>query len=377
MPNKEGRGYKIMNLALRTTFRLCSLFLMVLTLAFSTGLSLAERKKPAMHPALVEVQPIKEMKIKPNAIYTGTVHFKDISDIASEVEGKVEEIFFDEGFRVKKDAPLLVLNSDILKKELLYAKSRWQTARLELAKAKIDFARIEKLYKKEGASKQLYDDLLYKTKILDSKARGLKIEYEKLKVELEKKTIRSPYNAVVMKRPVDTGEWVSKGSTCARLGRLSSTEVIVHVPSEYLKFNSVGDPIPLSVPSVSKALITGEIYSVIPSGDISTRTFPVKISIKNDRGLYLDGMEAKVYVATGEPGKYLAVSRDALILVEGTNFIYIVKNGIAQIVPVKIKAYTEQEVAVVGPGLKSGLPAVVRGNERLRPGQPVKILKRH
>ena len=357
-------------------FIICS-FVLFFGLAILSKTALSQNKKPTIPPALVEVESVQQSEIKPNALYTGTVHFKDISEVASEVEGKVEKILFDEGFTVKKDEPLVILNSDILKKEIDIAKSQWETAKVELEKARTDFARIDKLYRKEGASKQLYDNFYYKIKIQEKKTEALRAAYEKLLVELHKKTIRAPCDAVVIKKMVDLGEWVGKGSVCATLGRLASTEVVVNIPSKYLKFNQVGEPVALSIPAVSEALISGKIYSVLPAGDVSSRTFPVKISIANDKARYLDGMEAKVYIAIGQPGKHLAVDRDALVLMQGSNFIFVVKNGSAQIVPVKIIAYTEKQVAIEAPGIKEGMSVVVRGNERLTPGQPVKIVKRH
>ena len=336
--------------------------------------SFAAQKKPALPPALVETEPVREVVVKPNALYTGTVHFKDISEIASEVEGKVEKVLFDEGFRVKKGEPLVILNSDLLLKEIASAKSRWEAARVDLEKARKDFARIDRLYKKDGASEQLHDEFFYKTRSLEKKIAGLRALYEKLLVELRKKTIRSPFDAVVIGKMVQVGEWVSRGTVCARLGRIASTEVIVHVPSKYIKYNRVGESLALYIPAISSSPITGKIYAIVPRGDVSSRTFPVKIKIDNNNARYLDGMEAKVYIFTGKPGKYLAVSRDALVSMQGANFIYTVNRGVARMVPVIIEAYMVNDVAVKAPGLKAGVQVVIRGNERLRPGQPVKSI---
>lgn len=114
----------------------------------------------------------------------------------------------------------------------------------------------------------------------------------------------------------------------------------------------------------------------IPSGDTASRTFPIKIRLPNERGLYLDGMEAKVYVPVGSGGRALVVSRDALVSFQGGTFLFAVGGGKAQMVPVKVKGYHGTLASVEGKALKPGMLVVVRGNERLRPGQPVKIIKK-
>lgn len=346
---------------------------LILALLLLPGTVLAQKKKEPFPPALVITVPARMEKVSPTAPYSGTVHFKDVSEVAAEVTGKVDRVLFQEGLKVKKGEPLVILDSQILRKELASAKGALEEAQVELEKARIDLQRIEALYKRQGASRQLYDNYLYKVKALEKKVAALEASHGKLTVMLKKKTIRAPFDGVVIKRKVDVGEWMTEGSVCAVVGRLSPAEVVVSVPSKYLKYLKPGASIPLTIPSVSKETIRGQLFSIIPLGDMASRTFPVKIRLANRQGLYLDGMEARVQIPVGPKGKALVVSRDAIVSFQGGTFVFTVAQGRAQILPVKVKGYFGDLALVEGRNLKPGIPVVIRGNERLRPGQPVRV----
>jgi len=97
--------------------------LFILALLLFPAATFAQKRKPSFPPALVVTAPIKMEKVSPTAPYSGTVHFKDVSEVAAEVTGKVDRVLFQEGLKVKKGEPLVVLDSQILQKELASAKS--------------------------------------------------------------------------------------------------------------------------------------------------------------------------------------------------------------------------------------------------------------
>jgi multidrug efflux pump subunit AcrA (membrane-fusion protein) len=67
------------------------------------------------------------------------------------------------------------------------------------------------------------------------------------------------------------------------------------------------------------------------------------------------------------------VPKDALVLGGTGTAVYIVIDQSARMVPVKTGAGHGPLIEVEGE-LKDGQKVVVRGNERLRPGQPVQII---
>jgi multidrug efflux pump subunit AcrA (membrane-fusion protein) len=85
-------------------------------------------------------------------------------------------------------------------------------------------------------------------------------------------------------------------------------------------------------------------------------------------------MEAKVSLPTAERKKSLMVPRDALISQFGQNVIFAVINSKASAIPVKVIGYQGNLAGVEGEGLSEGMKVAIKGNERLRDGQSVRIL---
>jgi multidrug efflux pump subunit AcrA (membrane-fusion protein) len=117
---------------------------------------------------------------------------------------------------------------------------------------------------------------------------------------------------------------------------------------------------------------TGTFLSYVPKGDVATRTFDVKIRLQNSAGL-IEGMEARALMPAAEKREGLKVPRDALLDKAGQNVVWLVKDSTARMVPVQVTGYDGMYVGLTGPGLENGDMVVVKGNERLREGQPVTV----
>ena len=70
----------------------------------------------------------------------------------------------------------------------------------------------------------------------------------------------------------------------------------------------------------------------------------------------------------------LLVPKDAVVTMGNNRMVYLVADGKAVPVGVKILGYYDGNVAVEGKFIP-GAPVVIRGNERLRPGQAVSVQK--
>jgi multidrug efflux pump subunit AcrA (membrane-fusion protein) len=76
-------------------------------------------------------------------------------------------------------------------------------------------------------------------------------------------------------------------------------------------------------------------------------------------------------IPAGEERDVVSVHKDAVINRNGKDIVFIVEDGAANIRTVKLGEPIGTRFVVLG-GLKAGDTVVVRGNERLRPGQKVK-----
>ena len=124
-----------------------------------------------------------------------------------------------------------------------------------------------------------------------------------------------------------------------------------------------GEDQPISV------VVTG----IAPDASETTHTFPVIITVDNKDGRLGGGMLVRATVNLSEVFSSLAVSKDALIRQGPQTMIYTVVEGKASPIPVVVTSSNGRMIAVQGEGLEEGMPVVVRGNERLFPGAPVRL----
>ncbi|RMD58763.1 MAG: efflux RND transporter periplasmic adaptor subunit [Nitrospirae bacterium] len=317
---------------------------------------------------VVKVAKVKKGFITPEAEFIGTVYYKEVSDIASEVEGIVENVYIEEGERVKKGDVLVKLNADILEKKLKSMRASLEEILANIEKEELDLKRIEALYKKKFASAQLYDEKRLGLKSLKKKALSVEAEVQQIETELSKKTIRAPFSGVIIKKEVERGEWLSPGSVVAKIGADDVVDIIVNVPQRVLYSVKPGMVIRIRASGLEAK---AKVYAIIPQGDVATRTFPIKIRMPNKLSL-LEGMEAFVILPEGEKKEALIIPRDAIVNMFGKTVVFTVSNSKALMVPVKVLGYKGLFAGIDTKAIKSGMLVVVKGNERLKNGQPVK-----
>lgn len=346
-----------------------TLIIAVTLVCCSVPLYAQEEKAAGMPPAQVVVSEVKSGMIAPESEFIGTVYYQEVSDVATEVEGLVIAVNFEEGQRVDKGALLVNLGSDLLQKSLKAASASHEQTLSNLKKARKDFRRAKKLFNEELISEQSFDEKKFNLKSLENKALSLEAGVERLEAELVKKNIRSPFKGIVIKKHIDRGEWLSQGSVVALIAKDDIVDILVNAPESVIRHLDIGMEVN-AVAGINR--ITGNIIAVIPSGDMSTRTFPVKIRVKNKFSL-LEGMVAKVSLPIDAKKKVFIVPRDAVMTVFGNTVVYTVNGSKAAMMPVMIVGYDGMTAGIQGQGLEAGMQVVVKGNERIREGQEVAI----
>lgn len=320
-------------------------------------------------PALVAVSEVREGTVAPSVEVVGSIAYPEVSDVSSEVSGKVLEMRVEEGDRVRAGEVLVRIDTELLDKTIASMRASHGQALADLEKAKRDLARMENLFRQESISEQLYDENRFRVQSLEKKAESLQADLERLEAERTKKEIRAPFDGLVQRKRVDRGEWLSPGTAVATLARDDSVDAVVEVPGEILRFLPAGTT--LEVRAAGRRM-SGKVTAIVPRGDVASRTFPVKIRVENRGGL-IEGMEARVEVPSGARGKSLRVPRDALASANGKTVVFTVEEGKAKGIPVRVTSYDGDSAAVEAEGLRRGMPVIVKGNERVREGQPVNI----
>jgi RND family efflux transporter MFP subunit len=362
------------NLRLKTMIKkiLHTTLILLILICASPALVPAENsEKEHMPSANVVVSKVIRGTIEPEQEFIGTVYYREVSDISAEVSGRVEIITFEEGQRIKDEETLVKLDSELLEKKLQAKEATYEEILLDLERAQNDLERIGNLYKKRIVAEKEYDDQGYQVKGLEKKSAALKAEVEHLEIELKKTIITAPFKGVVIKKHIARGEWVSPGKTVATIARDDIVDILVEVPEYVAKYLTPGMTAKVVVAGMKKG---GIIMAIIPKGDIATRTFPVKIRISKLSSIF-EGMEARVRLPVGKKITTLLVPRDAVVNMIGKTVVFAVVDQKARIISTQVMGYKGMKVGINAQNILEGMKVVVNGNERLRDGQPVTIIK--
>jgi RND family efflux transporter MFP subunit len=340
------------------------------------GQAAAQEKKGAQDaakpkgppPTLVAVAPVTTGATEPMTEFVGSVFYARVSEVAAEVEGRVDEVFFEEGQRVEAGQELVRLNTDLLDMTIEGSRETYEQVLVDLEEAEKGLKRIDPLYQEGSVAEVVFDEHYFKKRRLEKRAAVLNIALERQLLEKEKKAISSPFAGLVMKKSVENGEWVSEGGTVAVVADDGEVDVVVDIPGDLLQHLREGRKIDITC---SGKNLKARFVSFVPKGDIATRTFSVKLRLENTAGL-VEGMEARATVPTDRKTAGLVVPRDAVIDKYGRTVVFAVRDGAAAMIPVTVTGHDGLRTGVTGPGLEEGLSVVVKGNERLRDGQPIR-----
>ena len=387
-------------------------------------------------PAPVAVSEVIQGQVDAAGRFIGTVMPLRKSIVGSAVDGRVLLYPVNEGDRVKKGQPLAQLRTKTLKIELAGAEAEMQLRKQELAELEngtrpgelaqsrarlyaaqalmkyhqARFKRFETLFRKgqtiseedldEARSRSVGTEQVVqelekalalaeegprKERIAQAAARLLaqqeQVHY--IQDRIAKYTIRAPFDGYIITEYTEVGEWITTGDPVAQVIDLDPVEIRTHVPEQYIGRLRSGMTAVVTLDAMPGQVFSGEVTHIVPQADVRSRTFPVKVQVANPRRgedhLLKAGMLARVTLAVGQPRQALLVPKDALVLGGPQIAVYVLdaspkKSGQGKVrpVPVQIGISRGNLIQVTGP-LKKGQQVVVRGNERLRPGQLVRV----
>lgn len=311
-------------------------------------------------PSLVETTKLIKGEVNPLQDFIGTVKFNKNSVLAAQNSGVVKNINFEVGDVVKKGKTLIQIDADLLNAQV-------ESARANALNAKKDYDRYKKLLETKSVSKKQYDDMKLKSITAQSTLKELEIQ----KV---KKSIKAPYNGIVVEKKINLGEWVNAGTALLSIVDTSDLEITFNVPMNV--YNGLKNKDLYEI-EIGDKVVNSTLKAAIPSGDKLTRTFPVKFKAKLNSGFVFEGQEAKISLSKNAKKEALIVPRDAVIKRFGQNVVFFIdEKSTAQMMPVQIVGYMDGKIAISAKGLVVGMDIVSKGNERIFPKSPVKIINK-
>lgn len=296
------------------------------------------------------------------------------SNIVAEIPGRVVAIEAPEGNAVREGQPLVLIDSTRLALEYKSASADAERAKQQAFLAQSNLTRAEELREQKLISQSTIDSARAWAKSAEAEYQRLAAERDQLEVDLERTVIRAPYSGYTLRRTVDVGEWVNPGTPVFQMVDISSITVEVDLPERYYNSLSTGTPVSIVVSGDPEFTMSGKVTGIARSANETTHTFPVLIDVPNPKGRLAGGKLVRATLNLNQKFQSLAVDKDAIVRDGSNTMVYTINDGAAAIVPVTIKSTNGRMVAISSPSpqLQKGMTVIVRGNERVYPGAPVK-----
>jgi membrane fusion protein (multidrug efflux system) len=288
--------------------------------------------------------------------------------VAAELDGKIVEVSFEAGSKVK--AGDLLIRQDTSVEEAML---RSAEAGVELAKVNLD--RTRELLAKATVSQSQFDSdgATYKQALAAA---------DNIRATIAKRTIKAPFSGRLGIRLVNLGQNLKAGDSIVSLQALNPIYVDFYLPQQELAQIGTGLPVRLSGDALAEKSVEGKITAISSDVDASTRNVRVEATVENKSELLHPGMYIDVAVELPSSDKVLTIPATAVLYAPFGDTVYVVdeksagESGEKQLIVrqqiVRLGARRGDFVAVTS-GLKAGDTVVTSGVFRLRPGGTVTV----
>jgi RND family efflux transporter MFP subunit len=343
---------------------LCVLMAVVSTVAIAAP-------APKMRAAPVVVAEAKTTQLAPVTWVAGTVISRDDAKLATEVEGRLKKVL-QVGTRVKAGEVVALIDNTFVDLRIQEMKAAVEREKAQLTFLREEVKRLQRLAKQNNAAKTLLEQTQADRDIARNDLEIARTRLRQAKEEKWRHEIRAPFDGVIAERYTQAGERVDTGDVVVRLIDPATMEVQARVPLKSINFVGENSKIKLQVDQPQLIAVEGDVRTIVPVGDERSRLMDLRINFKDVN--WRIGQPVRVALPTDAIKEVLAVPRDALVLRRSGTSVYRVNGeSKAENIPVQVGIASGDLVEVTGK-LNPGDKVVIRGGERLRPGQDVSII---
>ncbi len=284
----------------------------------------------------------------------------DAANIASEVDGMIESIHFNEGQLVKQGDLLIKLNDAT------------QTAQLEQAQAQedlaqIDYDRLKNLYARGATPKQELDKAEADLKVAQANV-------SMAQAELNKTFIKAPFNGRLGVRNISVGGYVSAGDKLLDIVDRTRIKIQYAIPQQYLAQVELGAPVSFTTSAFPLEAFMGQVDFISPSIDMQTRTLLIEAVFDNANERLSPGLSGQITQVLYVIRHAMTIPEEALVPTIAGYTIYEVIDQHAYAKSVKIGSRREGYVHITE-GVEGDDVIVTQGQQNLRDGAQVEILE--
>jgi RND family efflux transporter MFP subunit len=318
--------------------------------------------------------------------------------VAAKITARVEEVFVDEGVRVRAGEVLARLDSSDAQRRFDSAKADRDATSAQLADLRVNLKNAEKELSRTRAlqaggvtsqeildrDQTTVDSLRARIALTEEQVRAADARIQMAQQDLDNCIVRAPFDGIVVSKDAQRGEMVSPVSAgggftrtgIATIVDMKSLEVEVDVNESYIARVKENQPVTSVLDAYPDWQIPSKVRTIIPSADRQKATVKVRISFDKLDPRILPDMGVKVTFLGDEPlnpqKPALTVPAKALQDDGGKKVVFVYRDGHVERRAVSTGASRGSDLEIIA-GLSDGDQVVINGFQGLHDGESVTL----
>jgi RND family efflux transporter MFP subunit len=368
----------------RTAILLVAAALAILALLIYSGIHsrtaaesrLTQRTEEASIPTVAVVFPREGAPTQEIVLPGNTQAFSD-APIYARTSGYLNRWYFDIGAHVQKGQLLAEIETPEVDQQLQQARADLHTAQANLNIAKITAARWQDLVSTGSVSQQETDQAVSNLSAVTAAAESSSANVRRLEQLQAFEKVYAPFDGIITARNTDIGALIDAGASAQpkelfHMAAIRTLRLYVAVPEVYSRAARSGAPATLTLDEFPGQAFHGTLVRNANSIDIASRTLLVEVDVDNPTGQLLPGAYVFVHLKLPDETRSVTVPSNALIFRKEGLQVGLVRNGKADLVPVKIGRDYGNSVEIVS-GLQPTDAVIVDPSDSLVAGMPVRL----
>ncbi|MBW2288578.1 MAG: efflux RND transporter periplasmic adaptor subunit [Deltaproteobacteria bacterium] len=341
-----------------------------------SGRPAGDLESTSLQPILsVTTAPVERGSIAQHVSAPGSLMARRESRIGTEVRGRIQTIFVQDGDRVEAGAELFQIDPAPYQVNLRQAEAGLDLARAERKQIEADLARLSQLHSRDIVAADELARMKTQVAVAKARERQAKESVALARHNLEQTLVVAPYGGSIAARLVDEGTTalVQPQTTVVVLQETTQLEAEANIPESQLAIVRVGDSARIHVQGLGQAIET-TVATVGDTIDPTTRTYHVRLLIDNADHRLKAGVFAHIEITPEAKTGILLVPREAVRSEDGQTRVLVVRDGRAVPVRVELGLVDESRVEVVS-GLTVDDAVIVGAAAReIAPGMRVQVV---
>jgi HlyD family secretion protein len=242
-------------------------------------------------------------------------------EVKSKASGEILSIHAETGDFIEEGTLLVQIDKRSPRNQLALVESQREAALARRSIAEAQHERATQLFKSHSINEVDYDNSVLE--LADAKADVIRmqISIENARFALDDTEVKAPITGTIIEKLVEKGQVISSptmdvggGTVLMKMADLRTVKVQALVNEIDIGRIRRGQQVTVTVTSFPDQPFRGEVFKVEPQAlpEQAVTSFPVLISLENDRGLLRPGMNADVEILVDQRLEVVAVPTSAI-----------------------------------------------------------------